>query len=197
VSLEGPHLARQTGAFVIPCASVRLASSPLPRYQVVWMRALSPVEGALAFAIGGSLLAVALPAFFRNLHASRVTEALDGLGQISARALQLSESAPASSAFPASAPLTPAAVPRATLVSDPPHTWDHPTWRLLGFGFETPHAYSFQFDAENGPQGSRFTAQAHGDLDGDGVLSTFRTSGALRPGAPPTTGPLEVSREVE
>lgn len=161
------------------------------------MRALSPVEAALAFAIGGSLLAITLPAFFRNLHASRMSEALDGLQQISGRAWALSDAAPITSAFPASSPLTPAQVPRATLELDPPRTWDHPTWRLLGFGFETPHAYAFQFDSEGGPQGSRFTATAHGDLDGDGVVSTFRTGGAVREGAAATREPLEVNREVE
>jgi hypothetical protein len=161
------------------------------------MRALAPVEAALLFAIGGSLCAVTIPAFLKNLHASRTTEALNGLEQIAVRASALSDSMPLTEAFPASAPLTPASVPRATLVVDPPHTWDHPTWRLLGFSLETPHAYSFQFDSQNGPDVSRFTAEAHGDLDGDGVLSTFKTGGTLRPGQAPQRDILEVSREVE
>jgi hypothetical protein len=161
------------------------------------MRALAPVEAALLFAIGGSLLAVTVPAFIKNLHASRMSEALQGLEQISGRASILADAAPVSSAFPASAPLTPASVPRATLVVDPPHTWNHPTWRLLGFSLDTPHAYSFQFDSQNGPEVSRFSAEAHGDLDGDGVVSTFRTGGSLRQGEPPKRELLEVSREVE
>jgi hypothetical protein len=161
------------------------------------MRAITPVEAALAFAIGGSLLAVTVPAFLRNLHASRMSEALQGLEKISARALVLSDAAPLSAAFPSSSPLTPAAVPRAALVVDPPHTWDHPTWRLLDFGFDTPHAYSFQFDSQNAADASRFVTVAHGDLDGDGVVSTFRTGGSLRQGEAPKRGVLEVSREVE
>lgn len=161
------------------------------------MRALAPVEAALLFAIGGSLCAVTIPAFLKNLHASRMSEALDGLEQIAVRANVLSDSAPLTAAFPAPAPLTPASVPRASLVVDPPHTWDHPTWRLLGFAIETPHAYSFQFDSQNGPDISRFTAEAHGDLDGDGVLSTFKTGGSLQPGQPAKREILEVTREVE
>lgn len=161
------------------------------------MRALTPVEAALAFAIGGSLLAVTVPAFLRNLHASRMSEALDGLERIRGRAFVLSDTAPLAAAFPESAPLTPASVPRATLIQDPPRTWDHPTWRLLGFSIETPHAYSFQLDAHNGPDVSRFTAEAHGDLDGDGVVSTFRTGGSIRQGQAPQADVLEVSREVE
>lgn len=161
------------------------------------MRAITPVEAALAFAIGGSLLAVTVPAFLRNLHASRMSEALDGLEKLSARAMILSDTAPLGAAFPASCPLTPAVVPRATLVVDPPHTWDHPTWRLLDFGFETPHAYSFQFESQNGADVSRFVAIAHGDLDGDGVVSTFKISGSIREGQSPQRDVLEVSREVE
>jgi hypothetical protein len=161
------------------------------------VRALSAVEAALAFAVTGSLLAVSVPPFLRNLHASRMSEALDGLQRISGRALVLADAAPLGVAFPASAPLTPAAVPRATQVQDPPHTWDHPTWRLLDFSFEDPHAYSFQFDSKAAPELSSFEALAHGDLDGDGVTSTFRISGVARPGQPPERGVLEVTREVE
>lgn len=161
------------------------------------MRALAPVEAALLFAIGGSLCAVTIPTFLKNLHASRMSEALEGLEQIAARASILSDSAPLTAAFPSSCPLTPASVPRASLQVDPPHTWDHPTWRLLGFAIETPHAYAFQFDSQNGPELSRFTAEAHGDLDGDGVLSTFRTGGSIQRGQPLKREILEVSREVE
>jgi hypothetical protein len=161
------------------------------------MRALAPVEAALLFAIGGSLCAVTIPTFLRNLHASRMSEALDGLEQIALRASVLSDSAPLTAAFPASCPLTPASVPRATLVVDPPHTWDNPTWRLLGFELTTPHAYAFQFDSQNTPDVSRFTAEAHGDLDGDGVVSTFRTGASIRQGQAPKREVLEVSREVE
>lgn len=161
------------------------------------MRAITPVEAALAFAIAGSVLAVTVPAFVRNLHASRMSEALEGLEKLSARAMILSDTAPLGAAFPSSCPLTPAAVPRATLVVDPPHTWDHPSWRLLDFGFDTPHAYSFQFESQNGADVSRFVAIAHGDLDGDGVVSTFKTGGSIRQGQNPQRDVLEVSREVE
>ena len=161
------------------------------------MRPLAPVEAALAFALGGSVLAVTVPAFVRNLNASRMTEALDGLERISARANALADSAPQDRAYPPSCPLTPATVPRATLVTDPPATWNQPTWRLLGFSIDTPHAYSFQFDSTNDAKISSFTVEAHGDLDGDGVVSTFRTGGSVEPGQPPRRSALEVMREVE
>ena len=161
------------------------------------MRALTPVEAALAFALGGSVLAISVPAFVRNLHASRMVEALDGLERLSKRASSLTAFRPAASVFPESAPLTPAAVPRATLVTDATGTWNHPTWRLLDFAINEPHAYSFEFSSKTDEAGSRFDAIAHGDLDGDGVLSTFNVSGKANKEGQVTISPLELSREVE
>jgi hypothetical protein len=161
------------------------------------MRPLTPVEAAVAFALVGSVLAVSVPAFLRNLHASRMAEPLDGVARLAARANVLADVSPQQSAYPDSAPLTPSAVPRAALVMDLPGIWNHPTWRLLDFGFQIPHAYAFEFESKNAPELSTFSATAHGDLDGDGVLSTFRISGEVKPGQPPRVLPLEVMREVE
>jgi hypothetical protein len=162
-----------------------------------FMRPLTPVEAAVAFAIVGSLLAVAVPAFVRNVHASRFAEPLDGVGRLAARAGVLADASPQQSAYPESAPLTPATVPRASLVTDPAGTWDHPTWRLLDFSLQVPHAYAFEFQTKNGAEVSTFSAIAHGDLDGDGVLSTFMLKGEIKPGQPGRVLPLEVIREVE
>lgn len=143
------------------------------------------------------MLAVFVPPFIRNLHASRLTEPLAGLERISARAAALADAAPVLQAYPPSVPLTPAQVPRGELVADPPGTWAHPTWRLLDFALESPHAFSFEFASLNAADRSTYTAVAHGDLDGDGVQSTFQVSGATRAGHAPETSPLEVVREVE
>ncbi len=161
------------------------------------MRPISPVEAALIFALGGSALAIFVPAFVKNVHASRLVEPLDGLSRLSGRAAQLADAAPQASAYPESAPLTPSNVPRGELVKDPPGTWSHPTWRVLDFSFEAPHAYGFELSTKNAPDVSRYTATARGDLDGDGVLSRFEVSGFVKPGLPPETAPLEVVREVE
>src|SRR6266540_3978067 len=75
-------------------------------------------------------------------------------------------------AFPPGAPLTPAEVPRGVRAEDPPGVWDQATWKALGFGFDHAHAFSFAFESTPGPR-ARFKAIAHGDLDGDGVVSTF------------------------
>jgi hypothetical protein len=161
------------------------------------MRPLSPVELAVAFALCGSVLTVCVPTFVRNLHASRLAEPLEGLQRLSGRAAQLADTSAQASAYPDSAPLTPERVPRGEPAQDPPGTWDHPTWRLLGFAFTVPHSYGFEFESTNGPQVSSYVARARGDLDGDGVLSTFEVKGSITLGGNPQTSALEVMREVE
>jgi len=151
------------------------------------VRRFTPVELAIGAAILGSLLAVAVPAFLRDLHASRFVEPTEGLERIGAAAVAY---AVVNERFPESAPLTPAVPPRGKKEADPPGTWDGPTWKALAFrpsAEGVPHAYAFSFESTSG--GSAFVAQARGDLDGDGVLSTFEIRGrAGHDGAPPANG---------
>ncbi len=54
--------------------------------------------------------------------------------------------------------------------------WDQPTWRALGFDLRS-HRYRYQFLSSGlGPK-ARFTARALGDLDCDGVQSTYERIG--------------------
>ncbi|MRG91792.1 hypothetical protein [Polyangium spumosum] len=160
----------------------------------------SAVELSVAFAIGGSVLAVAVPAFVRNLHASKLSEPLDNLDRLVTNAVAYAETKPQDISFPPAAPLTPAEVPRGTRVTDPPEIWEHLTWRSLDFRIEEPHAFSFRFESELDPvtRVMRFVATAHGDLDGDGKLSTFQVRGERVPGQPARVLPgMFVDREVE
>lgn len=161
------------------------------------MRVLSPVEAAALLSLGGSVLAVAVPAFVRNLHASRLVEPVDGLNRIAARATALAAAEPPEAAYPETVPLTPTEVPRGAARLDAPGTWNHATWRMLDFSFTVPHSYSFSFESQNAPGRAVFRAVAHGDLDGDGLLSTFEVSGESKDGVAPTTFPMESRREVE
>lgn len=54
-----------------------------------------------------------------------------------------------------------------------PWRWESPTWQALAFAPEGPHYYAYQYDSAGVRIGSTFTASAFGDLDGDGVFSTF------------------------
>jgi hypothetical protein len=159
---------------------------------------LTLVEAAVAFAIGGSVLAAAIPAFVRDLQASRLAEPVEGLKRIGESAVALAESVGTpSTAFPASAPLTPADVARGVRAEDPRGAWEHPTWKALGFGFDHPHAFSFAFDVVSGATESRFRASAHGDLDGDGVTSTFEIEGKADATGVMLLPGMYVDREVE
>jgi hypothetical protein len=144
-------------------------------------RGATLVELAAMFAVGGSLLAVAIPSFAKHLSSSRLVEPVDGLARLGEGAKAYAEAHPNDAPFPQSAPLTPTEVPRGVMLVDAPGTWDTPTWRALDFRFEDAHRFSFAFDStlpqKRSATGASFVATAHGDLDGDGVTSTFEIRG--------------------
>jgi type II secretory pathway pseudopilin PulG len=172
-------------------------------------RRLSPIELGIVFALVGSVLAVAVPTFIREVHASRLAEPVDGLKRIGAAALRyalehpLPATAQGGQGFPPSAPLTPPVPPRGRCEIDPPDTWEHPTWRALGFRPVppgAPHCFAFAFDSAVAPTRATFQAHAHADLDGDGLQSTFQISGQYVAGDPrgPALDPgMVVDSEVE
>ncbi len=168
-----------------------------PRATAAVVRSLSPVEAALLIAIGGSVLAVGIPAFVRNLHASRLVEPMGGLGQIAAAAAGLAASHRDGARYPASVGPTPRTVPAGRSVADPPGAWEHPSWLALGFRFTRPHRYTFEFNNTGRPGHSQYTASARGDLDGDGQVSEFSVRGETRGAEPPRTFPLEMHHEIE
>ena len=153
---------------------------------------------AAGIAIFGSVALVMVHGFVKNLHASRLSEAVGGLNDIGKGALSYAKGKAPAEAFPPPAPLTPAEVPRGRAVRDKPGTWDHLTWAALGFKIEHEHSFSFAFDSENHADRSTFKARAHGDLDGDGERSTFELSGETTASGTSRILPgLYVDREVE
>jgi hypothetical protein len=161
------------------------------------MRSLSPIEAASLVSLAGCVLAVAVPTFTRNVHASYVGEATRGVSELAQRAAARLDAAQSIDALPEPAPLTPAVVARGVRTEDPPGTWAHPTWRALSFSFERTHAYSFGFDAERGEASAKFRAYAHGDLDGDAVRSTISIEGRFAVPGPTELSPLDVQNEIE
>jgi hypothetical protein len=145
----------------------------------------------------GSVMATTVPAFVKNLRASHLAEPVDALNQLSTRAALYAVGRPVSLAFPASVALTPSRVPAGHRMVDPPGTWDHPTWRRLDFRMNGPHGFAYEFESQNTPAIASFVVRAHGDLDGDGVTSTFEMSGQSRATEQPAIGELRVYREVE
>jgi hypothetical protein len=164
---------------------------PRPLSSRARVRRFTALELAIAFALVGSLLAVAVPTFVREVHASRLVEPVDGLQRIGASALVYAKGHPVAQGFPPGAPLTPPSPPRGRCDVDPPGAWDHPTWLALEFRPappDAPHCFAFSFDSALSPSLSTFRAQAHGDLDGDGIPSTFELTGRYADGDP--RGPL-------
>lgn len=142
------------------------------------MRRFTPIEVALGISLLGCVAAVAIPTFIREVHMSRFVEPTEGLTRLGASAIA---HAAAQASLPDQAPLTPPSPPRGRKEVDPPGTWDHPTWQMLDFRAvpeDIPHAYSFVFE----PAVGTFVARAHGDLDGDGIHSTFEIRGTQTPG---------------
>jgi len=71
--------------------------------------------------------------------------------------------------------------------------WQEPTWVALYFSVDDPHYYSYAYKVD----GNKFTAAAYGDLDCDGVYSTFEMSGEVAEGEMPGQAKLTVKDELE
>jgi hypothetical protein len=179
-----------------PWADVQLAHRRVLQ-RVLWRtrsRGATALQGAIGFAVVGSILAAAIPAFLRDFHASRLAEPLSGLDRLGKASVAYGLAH--DGALPGPAPLTPAQVPRGVFVIEAPGTWDHPTWKALAFEplpNNAPHAFSFGYDRD----GETFMAHAHGDLDGDGNTSTFEVRGKSDGHAVTIDPGLTVLSEVE
>jgi hypothetical protein len=84
--------------------------------------------------------------------------------------------------FPASVPLTPAQIPCGEQVEPSQSHWGAATWESLNFAVSDPHYYSYQYDSSGTRVGATFTASAFGDLDCDGIYSTFVRVGEVARG---------------
>lgn len=124
---------------------------------------------------------------------AKTTEALDMLDKLNKgasayfstpRFSPLGEKIPCQ--FPASIPATPSIKGCADGAVDKdgdgrcdvvPGVWDDPTWNALSFELREPHYFVYQFDSQGFGAEATFFATAFGDLDKDGVLSTFQRTG--------------------
>ena len=81
--------------------------------------------------------------------------------------------------------------------------WAALTWTALMFQPAEPHYFVYRFDSQGIGNEAIFTASAFGDLDRDGVLSTFQRSGKGTTGEKITScvaqpvGDLTVKNEIE
>lgn len=154
-------------------------------------RGVTVVEAAIGASILGIALAAMVPACVRSIRLARTAEAADSLKQLS----DATVSHLVAGGTLGSAPLTPATVPRGEPATDAAGAWSHPTWRALAFGFEEPHWYSYRVDLEPGTGPIRLSA--HGDLDGDGLASTFVREVDRTPQGPVAREGLVARSELE
>lgn len=75
-------------------------------------------------------------------------------------------------------PMTPVTVPKAEKIKVDGMEWNQAHWKCLMFALNDPQYYSYKHVANTEVGTSaRYTATAHGDLDGDGTTSVFQLSG--------------------
>jgi hypothetical protein len=54
--------------------------------------------------------------------------------------------------------------------------WAVSPWLDMHFSLSTPQSFAYSFESQGSGPSAQGTAEAHGDLDGNGVQSTFRVS---------------------
>lgn len=99
--------------------------------------------------------------------------------------------------FPAAGP-TPVHIPCGRTPHKPdPALWLGRGWKELGFSISDKFRYQYRvISVGNGP-GAGFIIRAHGDLDCDGVYSTYERTGQLMPGGRLKDGLLSWDKEKE
>jgi len=143
--------------------------------------AMVPVMGVLA--------AVAIPAFLKYIRRSKTSEAVSNVRRIADGAIAFFlASSPggvlAERRFPPTVRLTPGTPTRhmcrggdSTKYGPTPDTFAHPSWAALGFSVDEPFYYAYEFVSKGTGPNAHFTARAIGDLNCDGVMSTFERIG--------------------
>ena len=147
------------------------------------------VELMIVVAIIGVLSAVAIPAFMKYIAKSKTAEAVQMLRRMSegARTYYLEAHGArgaAGTVVPKQFPDTTAATPAVPCCGEKCAVnvaqWADPTWKALTFAVTDPHYYQYSFTSSGTGVAARFTARANGDLDCDGLESTFEMYGSIR-----------------
>jgi len=152
---------------------------------------LSLIEGALLLSLIAVVLAVFVPTFLRRIRTNKINEAAELLGEMNRRTQAYYDTA-----WPTLERhcLPPEAGPTPSAPTEKPQAVDffsdatagHATWEAMGFQPDRPIRFSYRYLPSRhgcGPRGSgeevSLLFRAEGDLDGDGVLSTFERSAVV------------------
>ena len=167
------------------------------------------MEVALLICLIGIVLAVFVPTFARRLRTNKVAEASTMLEEMSRRVEAYYETPRSPSAErclpPAAGPAPESPTPDPTEVHfASSETPGHETWAALGFEPDRPVRFSYRYAPSRDGCGLpatedtvRITFVAQGDLDGDGVLSTFERRATISPEGFEPADVLLVHQRVE
>ena len=170
--------------------------------------AFTLLELMIVVAIIGIIAAVGIPTLSKYVRRSRTVEAVTSIKKIwdGAYAYYMDEHSDRAGGvlrkeFPrhtGCGPSTgmscclevPSTVPAGTKIKTRPSDWaSSMCWAALGFELNDPQYYQYQYRKSGFDVDSQFTARARGDLNGNGVYSTFEMvgyvddNGAVRKGA--------------
>jgi len=143
------------------------------------------VELMIVVAIIGVLAALAIYGVSRYLKHSKTAEATRNLGSLetgSKNAYQIDTdqggagTGPFAHQFPMTGSQNPTSIPAASK-SDTKGTWGGQPWGTLKFIITEPCFYAYSYGASLTGTAALYTANAYGDLDGNGTTSTFALKG--------------------
>ena len=157
---------------------------------------LSTLEVATLVSVVGMLLAVALPTLGRTVRPSKLSEASEQLDALyHAVAAYYATPRPAANGgsthcLPAPAGPTPEAPSITPVKTDftAQSSVGASTWKDLGFAPETPLRYRYSYTpaawgcTRNLSEGRLIVLRAEGDLDGDGLYSSYERRARILPG---------------
>lgn len=162
------------------------------------------IELMIVVAIIGILAAVAIPAFIKYIRKSKTVEAYEALDKIKIGAREYwvvehwdSAGEMVVKHFPNTISAMPAGGPCCDKCLNASPQWDGRGWGSIKFALTEPHYFQYSFVTTGTVNTANYTARAMGDLDCDGVYSTFELRG--RPdseGAVAILGPI-ITNEVE
>jgi type IV pilus assembly protein PilA len=135
----------------------------------------------IVVAIIGILAAVAVPAYLKYLYRSKTVEATMNLrtmydGAVAYYVGEHSDTAGSVLAkqFPGNAGPTPTVIPGANKHVPVVAEFKTPEWAALDFSISDPYQYQYSFTVVGAPPTPFAAMTAQGDLDGDGIYSTYQ-----------------------
>jgi len=140
----------------------------------------------IVVAVIGILAAVAIPTFIKYLRKTKTVEAVEALDKIKIGAREYfvvdhwsSTGTLITRRFPDAISAVPVTGPCCQRCLNSSTDWDGAGWNWLKFALTDPHYYAFDFTTSGSTLAAVYTARARGDLDCDGVQSTFELRGSI------------------